>query len=197
MEQLLKITSTPIEYQYKIERGRLEAKRDEDLGFRVDRRASDLRIKSDNIQVRLNTRDARRSVGMKSAADEVSDAAQRGRQAAYDVTGQYAREGNQMAQAGVDVTQIVADRLFNQEPTTVQVFLPSVGPAITWKPNEISMQYDPGDINFDWQMMRNTMDYVPGKFSMSILQYPKVTIEYLGEPNYVPPSADPNYQEPA
>ncbi len=194
--QLLKITSTPIEYQYKIERARLEAKRDADLGFQVDRQPSALRIQSDNIQVRLDTREARRRVGLKTAADEISDAAQRGRQAAYEATGQYAVEGNQMAK-GVDVTQIVADRLFNQQPTTTQVFLPSVGPVITWKPNEISMKYDPGDINFDWQMMRNTMDYVPGKFTMNILQYPKVTIEYLGKPTYVPPSAAPDYQEPA
>ena len=27
------------------------------------------------------------------------------------------------------------------------------------------------------------MDYIPGKFQMNITQYPKVQIEYLGEPN--------------
>ena len=39
------------------------------------------------------------------------------------------------------------------------------------------------------------MNYIPGKFSIEILQYPKVSVEWLGSPTYVPPSADPNYVE--
>ena len=45
--------------------------------------------------------------------------------------------------------------------------------------------------------MQNVMNYIPGKFNFSITQYPEVKIEYLGEPVYVPKSADPNYDEEA
>ncbi len=38
-------------------------------------------------------------------------------------------------------------------------------------------------------------DYVPGKLEINIEQYPKVEIEYVADPLYVPPRANPNYEE--
>lgn len=196
-QQLLKITNIPIEYQYQIERGRLERSTQGELSFDIERRPSKMQIKTEDVKIRMDTVAMRRSMGLMSARDSIGDAAQRGKQSAMDATAQYAEDGNQMARGmaqGSDIAKIMADRLF-QQPTTTTAYLPSVGPVITWQPNSIQMKFDPGDVNFDWQMMRNTMDYVPGKFQMQILQYPKVSIEYLGDPNYVPPSSDPNYQE--
>lgn len=37
--------------------------------------------------------------------------------------------------------------------------------------------------------------YVPGELNINVEQYPKVEIEYVGEPMYVPPSASPEYEE--
>ena len=37
--------------------------------------------------------------------------------------------------------------------------------------------------------------YVPGELAINVEQYPKVEIEYVGEPLYVPPSANPSYEE--
>ena len=103
---------------------------------------------------------------------------------------------NQIAQIqdGVTISQIVRQRMLEQ-PTTYTTFLPAVGPDISWQPQELDLNYDPGSVTFDWKVMQNQMDYIPGKFQMNITQYPKVQIEYLGEPNYVPPSASPTYQE--
>ena len=47
----------------------------------------------------------------------------------------------------------------------------------------------------EYASAEEVMEYVPGKYQMDILQYPKITVEYLGTPTYVPPSADPNYEE--
>ena len=36
--------------------------------------------------------------------------------------------------------------------------------------------------------------YVPGELRVDVEQYPKVDIEYMGEPMYVPPSANPAHE---
>ena len=77
------------------------------------------------------------------------------------------------------------------QPVTYTAFLPSADVQISWQPQELDLEYDAGSLEFDWEIMRNGMDYIPGKFQMAITQYPKVQIEYLGKPNYVPPSANP------
>lgn len=80
-----------------------------------------------------------------------------------------------------------------EQPESYTAFLPSTGPNISWLPNQLNKNYQAGELSFDWQTARNVFEYVPGRFHMEVLQYPKVQIEYLGEPNYVPKSADPNY----
>lgn len=191
--QLIKITNIPIEYQIQVERARLEVQKADNPEMSIHKRPSKLEINTRDVQIRMDTKEMRSSIGLESASTKIRKAAQRGMQAAQSATAQFASEGNTLAhsEAGVGVREIAANRLFSQ-PETATVFLPSAGPVISWQPNSIKMQYDPGDLETDWRIRQNTMDYVPGKFRMSILQYPKVQIEYLGEPNYVPPSANPN-----
>lgn len=195
--QLLRITSIPIQYQIQIERARLEMSSGDQVYGKMNRKPAELQLKSRNIQMRMDSTEMRADLDIKSVGRRIYEAAQQRKQAGQELTAQYATDANKMAQKGVDITQIVADKLFNPEMNSKLVFLPSVGPAISWQPNNLQIQYNPGELDFDWEMVRNTMDYVPGKFRMNILQYPKVQIEYLGEPTYVPPSAAPNYQEEA
>ena len=104
--------------------------------------------------------------------------------------------GNQISQIqdGVSISQVVQQKMLEQ-PTTYTTFIPSAGIDISWQPQQLNLDYQPTQLEFDWQTMKNSMEYVPGKYQMDILQYPKVQIEYLGTPTYVPPSADPNYEE--
>lgn len=188
--QLLKITSIPIEYQIQIESAKLQANREADLGMRIKRKPSDLQIQSRNIKVRMDTVDMRSSLGLDGAKGTIEKAAQRGKRAGVKAVAQYVQDGNQM-EKGVSIKELVANRMLEQ-PGSITVFLPSTGPSISWEPAQIQMKYNPTKLNFDWQMLRNSMEFVPGKFQLQILQYPRVDIEYLGEPNYVPPSANPN-----
>ena len=121
---------------------------------------------------------------------------QKGNQTAYQTIGENVQFGNQMAriQDGVTISEIMRQKVLEQ-PTTYTTFLPSAGTDISWQPQQLNLDYDPGSVNFDWEVMRNVMDYVPGKFQMHITQYPEVQIEYLGEPRYVPPSSSPTYEE--
>lgn len=194
--QLIKITSIPIEYQIKVERARLEKKSGASAEMNLQTKPAALDIKTQDVQIRIDTTEMRSSLGLESAPTKIKKAADKGYQAALKATAEYARRGDRLAKlnTGVTIPQLEKEKML-QQPTSETVFLPTHGTRISWIPNGIDVNYKPGECNIDWKLHQNVMDYVPGKFQMDILQYPKIEIEYLGEPNYVPPSASPNYQE--
>jgi len=48
-------------------------------------------------------------------------------------------------------------------------------------------------MNWDTAGLTN-FEFIPGKIEFEVKQMPKVEIEYLGGPIYVPPSADPEHK---
>ncbi|MCI9405330.1 MAG: hypothetical protein HFK04_00220 [Oscillospiraceae bacterium] len=194
--QLLKITNVPIEYNFSIEPARLEMKQSQNPRHRLIRDPSQMNIDSHNIEVRLDSTELRASLNLRNLGEFARYYGQKGNQTAYQTIGENVHFGNQMAQIqdGVTISEIMRQKVLEQ-PTTYTTFLPSAGTDISWQPQQLNLDYDPGSVNFDWEVMRNVMDYVPGKFQMHITQYPEVQIEYLGEPRYVPPSSSPTYEE--
>ncbi len=193
--QLLKITNIPIEYNISTEPGRLELKQSQNPRQRMSHDPSQMNIKSQNIQVRLDTTELRASLNQRNPSDFAEYYANRGRQNSYQFIGDNVQMGNQMSQIqdGVTISQIMRQKML-ESPDIYTTFLPSAPTDISWQPQELNLDYDPGSLKFDWEIMRNQMDYIPGKFNFSITQYPEVKVEYLGTPVYVPPSADPNYE---
>ena len=63
MQQLLQITSTPIEYQLKIEPARLEFNQADNPKGDISQQTVRLNLASQNTKVRLDTMDMRRSLG--------------------------------------------------------------------------------------------------------------------------------------
>lgn len=193
--QLLKITNIPIEYNISIEPARLELKQSQNPAQKMTHNPSQMNIHTRNIEVRLDTTDMRASLNQRNSNDFALYYGNKGNQTAYRAIGEAVQLGNQMGQIqdGVSISQIIQQKMLEQ-PTTYTTFIPAVGPEISWQPQEVKLAYDPGSLQFDWQIMKNAMDYIPGKFQVNITQYPKVQIEYLGKPTYVPPSAAPDYQ---
>ena len=194
--QLIKITNIPIEYKISIEPARLEMKQAQNAQQDMTKDPSQLSIQSRNIEVRLDSTEMRASLNHRNPGDFARYYGGQGRQTAYENIGDRVQFGNQIAQIqdGVTISAVVRQKMLEQ-PTTYTTFIPSAGIDMSWQPQGLKLDYQPADLNFDWQIMKNTMDYVPGKFNMEILQYPKIEIKYLGEPTYVPPSSNPNYEE--
>jgi len=154
-------------------------------------------LQKKDIQVRLDTTEMRNSLNLKSTATMLAEEASKGAQAVQKAVadfGNFAYQASQI-QNGVTIPQLISQKLFEQ-PDTITTFLPSAGPEISWDPATVDTDYIAASTQTDWEINQNVLDYVPGKFQMIIEQYPQVKIEYLGEPNYVPPSANPNYEEP-
>jgi len=195
MQQLLQITSTPIEYKIEIEAARLDYNQAENPRVELKQQPAKLNTHSKNIQVRIDTMDMRRSLGFQNNMDRAMSGAQKGESAVKT----FIANQNQMGRIVGDtsnnqtISDVVRQKVMEQ-PDSYTVFLPSVGPQISWVPNQLNTEYQRGELNTDWQTARNIFEYVPGKYHMNITQYPKVEIKYLGDPLYVPPSADPNYE---
>lgn len=192
---LLRITSVPIKLEYNITKARLEGTNGRPRNT-MKTTPAQMDMRAQNIKVQINTEELRKSMGYMSSRDLIKDAAERGMQAAEEATIRYVEEGNQLAQAFKGITPAQALSRDNyQMPETMLRFLPSVGPEISWIPNSLEMNYTPSRVDINWDNIKNSMEYIPWDVKFNVLQYPKVNIEYIGGPNYVPPSADPNYQE--
>ena len=195
MYPLIEIKTVPIEIQMKVTRAHLEYARGT-AQVEISRDKGGLSIRSQPIQVNLDTFEARNSV-MPTTATLIKQQAQAGVQGAYQATGVLAREGRMMMEARInqDVIPQLAKQQNLGQPTNANIeFLPTTGPDISWDGGELSIRYEMDKLNFDWRMEHMSFTFVPGDIEFTMTQRPDVVIKYVGGPLYVPPSSDPDYE---
>lgn len=195
MEQLLKITTIPLEYQMKIQNSRLEYQSSK-AELEMTRTPGSFTIDSQPAKLNLDTYQARNSV-VPTLKTSLAQAADRGIQAAYEATAQSAQEGQLLLKAGKG--EDVLSQIFKQRaqmPTgDFQLgFIPSAPVDISYQPPDLTMNYEMDKLNFDLKVAQGNFEFIPGDIEVSITQRPDVLIEYVGKPFYVPPSASPDYK---
>lgn len=192
MEQLLKITTIPIEYELTVHNAHLERKNGT-AEVEISRDKGGMKITSRPIRLRLDTYEASNSV-VPTTRTAVFEASQKGKQATYEATAQFAKEGQILLNAkigqGAETLQSILDQR-NALPTGQFElgFIPKTGPDIEWDPPSISINYQMDKLNFDARIDWGRVEFVPGSIELSVEQYPDVHVEYVGNPIYVPPSA--------
>ena len=192
MEQLLRITSTPIKYELEVEHPKLEIKR-ANPSASVDTKPAKLTITNmKDTSVNISTYQARKSLGIMDSADFTAQNAAESQQALTKQIGEYVQIGNQTSQIqdGVTVGDIYRSKMMDS--TNYQLYtayLPSGGADLTWNPAQLDMNYQPGDVSVDWDVSANEFNFIPGSIRMKVTQLASVNIEYLGGPLYFPPSA--------
>lgn len=192
MQQLLKITTIPIEYELKVSNAKLERKNGT-AEMEITRDEGGMKIRSRPIQLRLDTYEARNSV-VPTTKTSISQAAEKGRQAAYEATAQFAKEGQMLLKTKIGEGGEALKAMFEQRvalPTgEFQMdFIPKGGANIEWEEASLSIRYDMDKLNFDMKIDKGDVKFIPGTIELMISQYPDVKIEYIGEPIYIPPSA--------
>ncbi|WRS26704.1 DUF6470 family protein [Oscillospiraceae bacterium MB08-C2-2] len=196
MKPLLKISTVPIEIQMQTKRASLQYNT-ELPSATVTRQRGGLEMQSSPAQIRMDSYEMRASIGLKSVRRSISESASAGRTAAMEASRRYAEEGNQMLDSygkGQPLADIAMSRVMNTAET-IMSFSPSASTQFEYVPHSLEMQYTPDVLNYDWHIQqRPQMEYVPGKVEVTVTQYPSVNIEFIGEPVYAPPSANPNYQ---
>lgn len=198
MEQLLKIESVPVSLNYHIEGARLELQQPE-ATLDISREKGGLVIKSDPIRLKLDTYEAQASTGKMTPRASVADAAQKGVQMGYEAIGRIAEDGDFLMDIHLENHTIaaLAARSMNTQKETGIKFIPSEGPDISWESPQLQMRYQMDKLSFDWRVNHADFKFIPGKIEVEIEEYAKVMIDYVGDPIYVPPSAQPGFEAEA
>ena len=193
--QLLRITRVPMKYEFSTEPARLAYKTDRG-GFTVQRQGGELNIESRPTELRMDSTQFFNSMGLRTSSAAQEHAIGLARQDYRQAVANYVDTGNQLIniQKGVTVPELAAQRMMEHVQAGNLTLTPLSPVNINWTPAQMSMNYRPVTLNFDWQTAKSALEFIPGKFSMNIQQYPELKIEYLGRPIYVPASADPEYQ---
>ncbi|WP_312637193.1 DUF6470 family protein [Oscillibacter sp.] len=192
---LIEIKSVPIELEMRVTDAKLEYSR-ATVDMEITRNEGGLSIRSKPIRVNLDTFEARNSV-TPTLATRMRDNAQAGKQAAYEATATYARQGQLLLQAKIGeemVTKFAAEAQTRNVKTNVGItFLPTQGVDISWDKGELNIRYEMDKVNFDWRNQQGNFEFTPGDIQFEVTQQPDVVIKYVGGALYVPPSADPQY----
>ena len=196
MKPLIEITTVPIQIEMKTTNAKLEYARGT-AEMEISREKNGLQIKSRPIKVNIDTFEARNSLSP-TLARYLEQGVQKGKQAAYEATATYARQGQLLLETQVGeelVTKFAGEAMMKDVKTNVGIdFLPDPGPEITWDPGEMNIRYEMDKLNIDWRMNEGSFEFTPGDIEFTVTQRPDVVIKYVGGPIYVPPSSDPNYE---
>lgn len=195
MDQLIQITTVPIQYELKINNSRLEYHSSK-AELEISRNKGGLSIKSRPVKLNLDTFEARNSV-VPTTRRSIAQSAQKGQSAAYNATAQMAQEGQLMLKAkiGDDVLgQIFQQRAAAPTGEFQMGFTPSAPVDISYQAPDLTINYQMDKLNFDLKVANGDFEFIPGNIEMSITQHPEVQIKYIGGPIYVPPSASPDYE---
>lgn len=199
MGPLIEITTVPIEIEMKTTNAHLVYSRGT-AEVEISREKGGLNIKSRPIKLNVDSFQAQSSV-RPTTMQSVQQAAQSGKQAAYQATATYARRGQLVidSQLGQELISQFAketqDAQMGRDLTDFGLgFLPETGINLDWEPGQMQIRYEMDKLNFDWKTGGQGFEFVPGDIEFTVTQQPEVIIKYVGGALYVPPSADPDYQ---
>lgn len=193
MEQLIKITTIPIQYELKVNDAKLERKSGTAEVEISRQEGGGLKMKSRPIQLQIDSFDAWNSISP-STKTSIAQAAQKGHSAALATSAQYASEGRQFLKSRIGegkeaIDQMLAQRTARPTGNFQLGFTPSAKPEIDWVPPALSIEYEMDKLNFDLKKEQGQVEFIPGSVELVITQMPDVKIEYIGDPIYVPPSS--------
>ncbi len=196
MDVLLQITTSPVKYELEITHAKLEYDQELQPIGKAETKPFAFHMQSQNVQVRLDTYEARKSLDMMRISDRIRSAAENGKMALQEGIRETVEDGKALAKIneGMTVNQLMQQKAAYQTPQLFTAFLPSGGAQISWEPSDLQMDYQRGDVSFDYDLKSKLFSYVPGSVRMKILDRGGVDIKYTGSPLYFPKSADPNYE---
>ncbi len=196
---LLQITTIPISIEIKITNAKFELADDRQPKVNITNTNGQFVMKAEPLKLNIDTYEARKSLGPghMTDGDIMAQKAHEGFSVAFQGTARVASEGNQLAR-GMSPSEIAVQRArAGATIETIMEFLPKEGADITFDAGKLSIDYQLGDQEIDWDIMqRLPMEFIPGSVELIVRDRPRVEIEYVGGPIYVPASADPNYEPP-
>ena len=196
---LLQITTIPISIEIKVTNAKYEYPEDRQPKVSITNTEGGYVMKAEPIKVNIDTYEARKSLGYghMNDGDMMSQKAQEGFSIAFQGTAKVASEGNMLAR-GMSPSEIaIQNARAGATVETIMEFLPKEGADITFDGGTLSIDYQMGEQDIDWDVMTQLpMEFIPGSVELIVRDRPRVEIEYTGGPIYFPASADPDFKPP-
>lgn len=197
---LLQITTIPIQIEIKVTNAKYEpAEDDRQPKVNISTKNGGYVMEAEPLKLNIDTYEARKSLGYghMTDGDLMAKKAKEGFSIAFQGTAKAVSEGDQLAR-GMSPSEIAINNArAGATVETIMEFLPKEGAQVTFDAGKLNIEYQMGDQEFDWDVMPQLpMRFIPGSVELIVRDRPRVEIEYVGDPIYVPPSANPNYEPP-
>ena len=165
MKPLLKITSVPIQLECRVQNDK--ANKYVPARLSVTRVKGDYMIRSKDIQLKIQSRPA--ALASKAAQNQQSEA---------------------LSPQAINSARmpLPADTLRTNKELPLQDRQQEIASS------ELSIRIEIDHLRFEWKSQQKDLEFIPGSIEFRVTDYPKVIIEYLGGPIYVPASANPDYE---
>lgn len=198
---LLQITTIPIKIEIKVTNAKFEHSEEyTQPKVNVQTRNGGYVMQAEPLRLNIDTYEARKSLGYghMNDADMLQQKAQDGFSIAFQGTAKVASEGDQLAR-GMSPSEIALNNArAGATVQTIMEFLPKENADITFDEGTLNIEYQMGEQEFDWDIHPDSpLEFIPGSVEFIVRDRPRIEIEYIGDPIYVPPSANPNYEPPA
>lgn len=196
MEPLLHINTIPIAIKINMIDGEFEMN-PELPKANVDKQEGKLFIKADDAKINIDSYAARRSLGLMTTSDFNQQAVNKAKSVIYQGTARIVSEGNELVDLTRGSSPAEIQKRKNRSGATIETFmefLPTEGADISFKKGELSIDYQMGNVKFDWDVHKDApIEFKPGKIEIIVEQKPAVEIEYVGGPIYFPLDSNPIY----
>lgn len=197
---LLQITTIPIQIEIKVTNAKFEHSEEyTQPKVNISTKNGGYVMEAEPLKLNIDTYEARKSLGPghMTDGDILEQKAQEGFSIAFQGTAKVAEEGDQLAR-GMSPSEIaLSNARAGATVQTIMEFLPKENADITFDAGKLNIEYQMGSQEFDWDIHpESPLEFIPGSVEFIVRDRPRVEIEYIGDPIYVPPSANPNYEPP-
>lgn len=198
MKQLIELQIIPAQIELRKTDAKLEYV-NASASQNMRKTGGELSIQTKSAKVHVDTYACRSSMGpgFVSVKDNIKQYADKGFSTADGATAKYANRGQQLNKVknGQElITQFAKQDHYKNVKMNIGIdFIPRVAPEVTVEPADIQIDYQPEQLQFDWNLQEFELQFTPGSIEVEMVQRPDVIVRYIGEPNYVPKSSAPNY----
>ncbi len=195
MEQLLDIIHIPLSFEMKVHNAKLEISDDnffqQGIVDFTDLTPYTPRLYFDTREYKYKARStAGHQTGPVSYEDQIL--------MSMSGTADLAKEEKSLMETQ-DSTSTLSAFTFQHIQPTIQstIGIPAYPADFDWDTQSLSVQYETDRQNYEWLTKnRPKLKFTPASVEFVVKEYARVEFKYLGKPQYVPPSASPDYQPP-
>lgn len=195
MEQLLAMKNIPISFEMKIHNAKLEMSSDAPTQQGIVDNDYLTPYKS---KLYADSRVFETRAKVERAANTSQSTKENDIFAFMDATTKLAKEGNLFMNTNENSITLGSLAIQHVQPTLQSTIgIPSLPTNFDWDSQQLSAQYETDKKNYDWLSQNKTkLKFTPASVEFVVKEYAHVEITYLGKPQYVPPSASPDYVPP-